>query len=106
MELYRSETEDGNFERQLKLPEVGMCHFMKKFYKKHFYESVKDYSNMPHYDTCPVMPKDYWIKDCPFDMDKFKNMMKEGYMYMSIYAVQGDVVKWFLKLYGHITKSS
>lgn len=38
----------------LTVPKKGFCDFMQTTYKERLYEHVKDYSNLPHPDECPV----------------------------------------------------
>lgn len=38
----------------LSLPKKAFCEFMKSTYKDKLYESIKDYSNLPSPDECPV----------------------------------------------------
>ena len=52
--VFRSDDGESEYTQFLKLPKVGICSFMKTIYKKYFYEKIKDYSNLPHYDTCPL----------------------------------------------------
>lgn len=102
---------------------------MKTVYKKYFYDKIKDYSNMPHYETCPLpkvyikphlnnicfiwlmsslfAPQEkYWIKDYPFDADKFKGIAKPGYYRVEVYLLQGGVAKTGVFVYGSATAQS
>lgn len=52
--VFRSDTVDGEYTEFMKFPKVGACAFMKTIYKKYFYSSMKDCSNLPSPDTCPL----------------------------------------------------
>lgn len=38
----------------ISMPKKGFCDFMKTAYKERLYPTIKDYSNLPHPDECPV----------------------------------------------------
>lgn len=38
----------------ISMPKKGFCEFMKTAYKERLYPTIKDYSNLPHPDECPV----------------------------------------------------
>lgn len=54
MTVYRSDTADGQYSEYMKFPKIGVCAFMKTIYKKYFHASMKDCSNLPSPDTCPL----------------------------------------------------
>ncbi|XP_055587033.1 uncharacterized protein LOC129756774 [Uranotaenia lowii] len=54
------------------------CEYMRTTYKSYFYDVVKDVSNFPHYDKCPLPAADYWIKDFEFDGEEYKPFLREG----------------------------
>lgn len=68
---------------------VGVCTFLKTVYRKHFYEKAKDFSNLPHYDKCPLPAEKYWVKDYPFDANSFKNMARPGHYRIDAYVILG-----------------
>lgn len=38
----------------ISLPKKAFCEFMKTSYKERLYPQIKDYSNLPNPDDCPV----------------------------------------------------
>lgn len=38
----------------LTMPKKGFCEFMQTSYKERLYEHIKDFSNLPHPEECPV----------------------------------------------------
>lgn len=38
----------------LSVPKKGFCDFMSTTYKDRLYDSIKDFSNLPQPDECPV----------------------------------------------------
>lgn len=38
----------------LSVPKKGFCEFMKTTYKNMLYSQIKDYSNLPHPEECPI----------------------------------------------------
>lgn len=51
---------------------------MNTFYKKYFYAKISKYSNLPHYDQCPVARDNYFVKDYPMDLDVFRPFIQPG----------------------------
>ena len=43
----------------LTMPKKGFCDFMSTTYKDRLYESIKDFSNLPTPDECPVKAVSY-----------------------------------------------
>lgn len=60
---YKSDTKDGEYTKYMSFPKVGFCSFMQTVYKKYFYETIKDFSNMPHYDKCPITKVNIYFDD-------------------------------------------
>jgi Protein of unknown function (DUF1091) len=55
--VYQNEEGKEEFDDALiEFPPKKVCEFLKTTYKKHFYERIKDTTNFPHFDTCPVEP--------------------------------------------------
>lgn len=38
----------------MSLPKKGFCEFMQSTYKDHLYDRIKDYSDFPAPDECPI----------------------------------------------------
>ncbi|KAH8247671.1 hypothetical protein KR038_007764 [Drosophila bunnanda] len=70
---------DEEFEEVIDLPELGLCDVMKTYYKEFFYEKLKEYSNAPHPNTCPLPPDHYELEDFPLDVHLFKKLLLPGY---------------------------
>lgn len=100
--VFRGDEKDKEFSKFLKFPRVGVCNFMKTIYKKYFYETIKDYSNLPHYDKCPVTKEKYVIKEYPFDASKFKHMAKPGFYRIEAFVINGDEAKAGVHLCGSV----
>ncbi|XP_016959963.1 uncharacterized protein LOC108031239 [Drosophila biarmipes] len=74
----RSVDGDGNYER-IMLFEVQLCDFMKTYYKDFLYERLKEYSNAPHPNTCPLPKEHYHLEDYPLDVRVLKKLMTPGH---------------------------
>ncbi|KXJ82920.1 hypothetical protein RP20_CCG010572 [Aedes albopictus] len=70
--------------------EKPLCEYMSSIYKMYFYETLKDISNFPHYDKCPLDPAEYWFKDYSFDADEYKAFMRDGHYKIEMYLVKGE----------------
>ncbi|KAH8243710.1 hypothetical protein KR032_009619 [Drosophila birchii] len=77
--VLRAPGSDEEFEEVLDLPEVGVCDFMRTYYKEFFYEQLKEYSNAPHPKTCPLPPDHYRMEDFPLDVHLLKKLLLPGY---------------------------
>ncbi|XP_030369553.1 uncharacterized protein LOC115620462 [Scaptodrosophila lebanonensis] len=73
-----AEKPDDKYEELAKFPSMGVCEVLGSYYKKHFYEKLKEYSNAPDPDTCPVTPETYRIKDYPFDASALTKYLQPG----------------------------
>lgn len=82
-----------------------MCMFLKTIYKKYFYDKIKDFSNLPHYDTCPLNPEKYFVKDYPFDADNFKQMLKPGFYRVEVFLLQNSDAKTGFHMFGSVTEA-
>ncbi|XP_062540106.1 uncharacterized protein LOC134208021 [Armigeres subalbatus] len=81
--------EPAQYEEMLGV-EKPVCEYMTSIYKMYFYDSLKDISNFPHYDTCPLEPADYWFKEYTFDAAEYQAFMKDGQYKMEMYLIKGD----------------
>ncbi|XP_055617844.1 uncharacterized protein LOC129763099 [Toxorhynchites rutilus septentrionalis] len=68
----------------------SFCKFFNSIYRMYFYEGLKDVSNFPHYETCPLAPADYWFKDYSIEGDQYKAFMKEGRFKVEFYLGKDD----------------
>lgn len=84
----RTDSLDEEYTKFKELPLMGTCELMSSYYKNFLYEKLKDYSNAPHPDNCPLSPQDYYLKDYPLDSSKFKKFLTPGY-----YRVVGKLLK-------------
>ncbi|XP_058120067.1 uncharacterized protein LOC131284889 [Anopheles ziemanni] len=83
--------EGSEFEVMLDL-QKPLCEWMTTIYKTYFYEELEKVSNFPHYDTCPLPPAEYWVKEYVFDYEPYKDMMSEGRWKVEMMLLKGDVV--------------
>lgn len=82
---------------------------MKSIYKIYFYEKISKYSNLPHYDVCPVPSGNYYIKDFLFDMKmfkKFEDNLGVGSYRVDVFLVHIDVTVCGNLFYGSMTEKS
>ncbi|KAM8706842.1 hypothetical protein ACLKA7_011010 [Drosophila subpalustris] len=86
--VYRTDSLDKEYIKFKELPLMGTCQLMATYYKNLFYEKLKEYSNAPHPDNCPLSPQDYYLKDYPIDSSKFQKFLIPGY-----YRMIGQLVK-------------
>jgi len=84
----RSVDGDGSYER-IMLFEVQLCDFMKTYYKDFFYQRIKEYSNAPHPNTCPLPKEQYRLEDYPLDVRVLKKLMTPGH-YRIKYKLRND----------------
>ncbi|XP_055526968.1 uncharacterized protein LOC129719600 [Wyeomyia smithii] len=69
-----------------------LCEFLKSIYRMYFYEDLKDISNFPHYDTCPLPVADYWFKDYAFEGESYQAFMSDGRYKLECYLMQEGVI--------------
>lgn len=74
-----SEKEDDPDPLIINLPKMGVCEMMGDLYKSLFYDTIKDYSNAPDPNVCPVPKGNYLIKDYPYDLVLLSNFMSPGF---------------------------
>lgn len=91
--VYRTESLDKEYVKFKELPLMGTCELMASYYKNFFYEKLKDYSNAPHPDSCPLPPQDYYVKDYPLDASKFKKFLVPGYYRVIAKILKDNEVK-------------
>ncbi|XP_034486936.1 uncharacterized protein LOC117791326 [Drosophila innubila] len=91
--VYRTDSLDEEYVKFKELPLMGTCQLMSSYYKNFFYEKLKDYSNAPHPDNCPLSPQDYYLKDYPLDSSKFKKFLTPGYYRVTIKMLKENEVK-------------
>ncbi|XP_064552571.1 uncharacterized protein CheA87a [Drosophila montana] len=86
--LYRKASEDDKYGTFMDLPVIGSCDLMSTYYKDFFYEKLKDYSNAPHPDDCPLAPQKFHLKDYPINSSQLGKFLQAG-----DYRVVGQLVK-------------
>ncbi|XP_060646727.1 uncharacterized protein LOC132784864 [Drosophila nasuta] len=91
--LYHAHKPDEEYKKSPERLHTGVCEFMSTYYKRFFYEKLKNYSNAPHPDTCPLPPEHYHLKDYPYETPKIKKMMRNGYYRMFGRLQKEDHVK-------------
>lgn len=103
--VFRADAADGEYTKFMHFPRVGFCAFLKTVYKKYFYEKVKEHSNLPHYDTCPLTPQKYWVKDYPFDANNLRALLKPGFYRAEAFLLHDSVAKTGFHLFGSVTEA-
>lgn len=101
--------ENNEYQSVFSFPQIGACDFMKTIYKKHFYEEISKYSNLPDPDTCPIPKSQYEIKQYPFDLKKLehlKKLAKPGSYLVKFYIVKDDAPVCGALIYGRVTERS
>ncbi|XP_017039751.1 uncharacterized protein LOC108087082 [Drosophila ficusphila] len=78
--------------------EMPICDFMKSVYKEYFYKRIKDYSNAPHPNNCPIPAEDYSMDDFPLDVHLLKKLMLPGHYAIKFYLEDASSVKLQYKM--------
>ncbi|BFF90754.1 uncharacterized protein DMAD_09221 [Drosophila madeirensis] len=86
--IHRAKAHDGEFEEFLNLPRLGVCDAMKTYYKEFLYEKLKEHSNAPEPNACPLPPKHYHLKDYPLDVHLLKKLLTPGF-----YRIESKLLK-------------
>ncbi|XP_016959728.1 uncharacterized protein LOC108031039 [Drosophila biarmipes] len=82
LEVYvnRSDEHGGDYEMAYYGAKIGVCKFLKTYYKDFFYDRIKDYSNAPDPDTCPLPEGSHFhLVDYPLDVKLLKSLLKPGH---------------------------
>ncbi|XP_053698627.1 uncharacterized protein LOC128745574 [Sabethes cyaneus] len=69
-----------------------LCEFLTTIYRMYFYEKLKEISNFPHYETCPLPVADYWFKDYAFEGENYRAFMRDGRFKLESYLCEEDAV--------------
>ncbi|XP_058444517.1 uncharacterized protein LOC131426093 [Malaya genurostris] len=69
-----------------------VCKFMKTTYRRYFYGELKDISNLPHYDSCPLSPTDYWVRQYTFEGQDYSEFLREGRFKLECYLIKDDEI--------------
>lgn len=91
----------------LSLPKKAFCDFMKTTYKERLYSNIKDYSNFPLPEECPVkavikiiysvlliiktmklLQNHFVIKDYPFEAGKYSSLARPGLWKIDLFVSQ------------------
>lgn len=104
--LYKQNKESSEYETVFELPEIDTCTFMKTIYKKYFYETVSKYSNLPHFNECPVPHGSFTMKSYPFDLNVFRTQLHPGNYRLNLFLVHHKVAVSGVLAYGSITEKS
>ncbi|XP_022221908.2 uncharacterized protein LOC111073742 [Drosophila obscura] len=91
--IYRAQDPKGEFKEVVDLPRIGVCDAMKIYYKDFLYEKLKEHSNAPEPDTCPLPPEHYHLKDYPLDVHWLKMLMDPGYYRVESQLLKEDHIK-------------
>ncbi|KAJ6637033.1 hypothetical protein Bhyg_09759 [Pseudolycoriella hygida] len=101
--VYRSDTVDGEYSEFLSFPPIGVCAFMKTIYKKYFYTSMKDCSNVPSPDICPL-EKEKYAMQCEFDAKVFHKVARPGFYIVKANLMNDEEIKTGIVIRGSVTK--
>lgn len=107
IELFKL-NETNEYESIFAFPKIGICNFMRTIYKRYFYEQMSEYSNLPHFDTCPVPGGQYEIKQFPFDMETFKRykqLIEPGSYRLQNFLVHKNVAVSGIQFYGRVVEN-
>ncbi|XP_017140105.2 uncharacterized protein LOC108154351 [Drosophila miranda] len=91
--ISRAKERDEEFEEFLNMPRLGVCDVMKTYYKEFLYEKLKEHSNAPHPDSCPLPPENYHLKDYPLDVHQLKKILVPGYYRIESKLLKEDHIK-------------
>ncbi|XP_058445166.1 uncharacterized protein LOC131426429 [Malaya genurostris] len=69
-----------------------VCKFMNTIYRKYFYDELKDVSNFPHFETCPLLPTDYWIRGYTFEGQDYSMVLREGRFKLEWSLIKDDEI--------------
>ncbi|XP_055852425.1 uncharacterized protein LOC129916473 [Episyrphus balteatus] len=106
LKVFKANTADEGFKPLINYPTKGtkgVCTVLKNEYKKLFYDSIKDCSTAPHFDTCPLKEAKYTFNDCSFDAGVFKKFLNKGYYLIQVHLShleEADLVQY--DLYAHV----
>lgn len=70
------------------VPKKGVCDFMASTYRNHLFDSIKEHSNLPHPDECPVTPRKFEIKNWIFNPGKYRAMARPGMYRIDLFISQ------------------
>ncbi|XP_067626667.1 uncharacterized protein CheA87a [Eurosta solidaginis] len=92
------------FKERLTLPLLGVCDFMKFYYKMYIYESLVKYANAPAPNVCPVVKDTYVLRDYPLVSEKFQKFLQPGFYRMeaSLYHEEEEKIKYSVE--GHVVE--
>lgn len=85
--VYRTDDPGQEYTKHKDPPPLGVCQLMSTYYKNFFYDSLKNYSNAPDPNTCPLPPENYQMTNYPIDTSAFKKHMQPGY-----YRIIGELL--------------
>lgn len=103
--LYRKVAED-RYALYIAFPKHGICDFFKSIYKKFFYEKISKYSNLPHYDQCPLPRNNYFVKDYPLDARDFQRFLSPGDYRLEANIMEDDKELAGIIFYGSIKEKT
>ncbi|EDW59196.1 uncharacterized protein CheA87a [Drosophila virilis] len=74
MTLYRKDSGDDSYKPYMEV-KLRFCELMNTFYKDFFYETLKEYSNAPQPDNCPLAPNKFHLKDYPINSSRWAKVL-------------------------------
>lgn len=80
------------------VPKKAFCDFMNSTYRHHMFDSLREHSNFPKPEECPVNPSKFQIKDWLFNVGKFSSMAKVGMYRVDMFVSQDHEESHITKL--------
>lgn len=90
IQVYHNQDGTENFPDKpvFQVPKKGFCDFMSSTYKHSMFDSLREHSNLPAPEDCPVSPKKFQIKDWVLNVGRFSAMAKAGMYRVDMFASQ------------------
>lgn len=90
------------------VPKKAFCDFMGSTYKSHLFDSIKEHSNLPHPEDCPVKPNKFQITNWIFNPGKYRAMARVGLYRINLFISQdhedSHVTKLGISVFSEVRK--
>ncbi|XP_054747076.1 uncharacterized protein LOC129252925 [Anastrepha obliqua] len=100
----RADEANEEYTEMMALPAMGICDFLKIYYRMYVYKSLVKYSNAPSPYICPIVKNTYFVKEYPFTSDKLKSIINPGFYRMEAILYHEDEEKFKYSLEGHVVE--
>ncbi|EDV92947.1 uncharacterized protein LOC6564379 [Drosophila grimshawi] len=91
--VLRKDSSEKDYSMFKDVPIMGACELMDTYYRRFFYDTLKDYSNAPHPDNCPLAPTELQIKDYPLNASMLKKLLTPGFYLLNGQVLKDDEIK-------------